>query len=48
MRFQVNPYWEKTKTKRENICSQPPSSEVNILRDYDLKLTPPKIAKKEE
>jgi hypothetical protein len=49
MRFQVNHYWEKTKTERENSCSQPPSSGVNILRDYDLQSTPaPKIAKKEE
>ncbi len=38
MRFLVNHYWEKTKTKRANGCrlavKQPPSSGINVLRDY--------------
>jgi hypothetical protein len=34
MSYLMNPNWEKTKTERENSCSQPSSSGINILRDY--------------
>jgi hypothetical protein len=42
---------KKTKTERENSCSQPPcSSGINVLHDYVTiyNQRPPKIVKKEE